>query len=568
MSVTPSRNIIVLKFGGSVLRDVSSLRGAVHEIYRWRRAGVKVVAVVSALAGETDRLLSLCERVCDDVSGYAKASVAAIGELTSAGLLGVQLERAGIPACVITPAAAALTAVGDPFDSTPIRVNTRVLHDALDRDGVVVFPGFVAIDESARLVLLGRGGSDLSALFLASELGNARCRLIKDVDGLYQRDPAGCFPPPPRFAHATWDDALATDGSIIQYKAATFAKSRQLPFELGTINSVAPTLIGPGPTQLVPGQTPPPPRTIALLGLGVVGGGTHELISQWPQLMRVVGAAVRAPSRRSLPGVELDADPLAVAAKGADIVIEAMGGIDGPKAAISRALLAGSHVITANKAVIAAHGQELYALAARQGLRLLHSAAVGGSTPVLEALSSRPGQRLVRVRGILNGTTNFVLSRLSLGDSLAAAVALAQHRGFAEADPSRDLGGQDALDKLRVIALLANLGDVSQVSLETLDHASLARLALRPPHTVLRHVAELDATGQLPRAAVRLQAISPNDPLFDVPGATNAAVLEWADGHTLTLRGSGAGRWPTSESVLGDLLELLRETPARTEPRP
>jgi homoserine dehydrogenase len=554
--------IIVLKFGGSVLRDVASLRGAVHEIYRWRRHGVKVVAVVSALAGETDRLLSLCERVCEDVSGYAKAGVAAIGELTSAGLLGVQLERAGIPACVITPAAASLVATGDPFDSTPVRVNARVIHEALDRDGVVVFPGFVAVDEQARLVLLGRGGSDLSALFLAAELGNTRCRLIKDVDGLYERDPAGAHPPPPRFDYATWDDALRTDGSIIQYKATTFAKSRGLAFELGAINSEHVTHIGPGPTRVVAGSSRPAPRTVALLGAGVVGGGVFELLSQWPSFVRVVAAAVTNPAKHSLPGVQLSTDPLAVASRGCDIVIEAMGGIDGPRAAITRALEGGSHVITANKAVIAAHGAELHALAKRRGLRLLHSAAVGGSTTVLEAIASRPGTRLTRVRGILNGTTNFVLNRLVQGDTLAAAVKEAQHRGFAEADPSRDLGGIDALDKLRVIALAAGLGEIREPKLETLNDAALARLASRDPRANLRHVASLDATGPNLIASVQLQALQAPDPLFDIPGAKNAVQLEWSDGHTHTLHGSGAGRWPTSESVVGDVFELLRHTPA------
>ena len=563
MSVRSSLDeIIVLKFGGSVLRDVASLRGAVHEIYRWRRQGVKVVAVVSALAGETDRLLSLCERVCDDVSGYAKASVAAIGELTSAGLLGVQLERAGIPSCVITPAAASLIAAGDPLDSSPASVNTRVIHEALDRDGVVVFPGFVGVDARARLVLLGRGGSDLSALFLAAELGSARCRLIKDVDGLYERDPAGEHPPPPRFEHATWDDALRTDGSIIQHKATRFAKRLGLAFELGSINSEQVTRIGPGPTRVAAGPSRRAPRTVALLGAGVVGGGVFELLSQWPSLVRVVAAAVTNPAKHSLPGVNLSTDPIAVASRGCDIVIEAMGGVDGPRAAIARALDSGSHVITANKAVIAAHGAELHALARRRGVRLLHSASVGGSTTVLEAIAARPGARLTRVRGILNGTTNFVLNRVAQGDRLAAAVNEAPRRGFAEADPSRDLDGIDALDKLRVIALAAGLGEVREPRLEALSEAALARLAPRNPATKLRHVASLDATGATLVASVQLAALNDDDPLCDIPGAKNGVQLTWADGHTLTIQGSGAGRWPTSESVVGDVFELLRHTAA------
>lgn len=562
-----SEKIVVLKFGGSVLRDVHALRGAVHEIYRWRRDGYKVVAVVSALYGETNRLLALCESVCEDVSGQAKASVAAIGELTSAGILGVQLERAGVPACVITPASAHMLASGDPFDATPISINAQAIRDALDREGVVVFPGFVAVDEHARLVLLGRGGSDLTALFLAASLGNARCRLLKDVNGLYERDPQGLTPPPPRFADATYDDALNTDGSIIQHKAVNFARSRSLAFELGALNATTFTRIGPGPTHLVQEPAPPAPRTVALLGAGVVGGGVFDLLSKHPDRVRVTAAAVRDVSRHALPGVRISGDALEVAASGADIVVEAMGGIDIPLEAIKRALAAGSHVVTANKAVIAAHGPELHALAASRGVRLLYSASVGGSTPVLEAIANRAAQpnapRLTRVRGILNGTTNFVLSRVAHGDTFAEAVREAQRRGFAEADPSRDLGGLDALDKLRVIALAAGLGEIHNPSLQPLSDAALAGFITRPANTVLRHVAWLDAYEGTPKAGVHLGAIDAGDALFDCPGAKNTVTLEWSDGLTHTIRGSGAGRWPTSESVVADIFTLLRETRAR-----
>ena len=111
---------------------------------------------------------------------------------------------------------------------------------------MVVVPGYVATDAEDRLVVLGRGGSDLSALFLADRLGGARCRLIKDVDGLYESDPAAPGPRPRRYGRACWSDALATDGAIVQHKAVRFARDHRLPFELGRINGVAPTRIGPG----------------------------------------------------------------------------------------------------------------------------------------------------------------------------------------------------------------------------------------------------------------------------------------------------------------------------------
>ena len=195
--------LIVLKLGGSVLESEASLPRAVHEIYRWRRDGFAVVAVVSAFAGETDRLLERARSL--GAAAASSAAAAATGELTSAALLGAALDRAGVPACVLTPAALALRADGDPLEADPVALESARLEAVLEREGVAVVPGFAGIDARGRTVLLGRGGSDLSALFLAHALG-ARCRLLKDVDGLYEWDPARPGPRPRRYATAKWDE--------------------------------------------------------------------------------------------------------------------------------------------------------------------------------------------------------------------------------------------------------------------------------------------------------------------------------------------------------------------------
>jgi homoserine dehydrogenase len=183
----------------------------------------------------------------------------------------------------------------------------------------------------------------------------------------------------------------------------------------------------------------------------------------------------------------------------------------------------------------------------------------------LEALA-RLRRRVARVRGVLNGTTNFVLEALAEGAELEDALAAARARGLAEADATRDLDGRDAADKLCVIAGVLGLGAV-HVEREPLpaDLAARARRAADAGHR-LRQVAELEPAGRRtphvgaarPRATVRLVALAPDDPLFALPGAANAALLADAAGRVERVHGVGAGRWPTAEAVLGDLLALAR----------
>lgn len=247
----PYERLIVLKFGGSVLTDRSTLGLVVREVRRWRAEGWNVVAVVSALGGVTDDLLETCRTSGPGADPHVVAAVLATGEQQCASLLALRLAREGVPASVFTPGAVGLGAWGHPLDAVPVSLDRRRLCRALDRGHVIVFPGFTAVDPTGRTVVLGRGGSDLTAIFLAHQLRADRCRLIKDVDGLYERDPAADGPKPRRYEHATWDDALGTDGSIVQHKAVFFAREHNLPFELTSIGSNEATLVGAAKTRLV-----------------------------------------------------------------------------------------------------------------------------------------------------------------------------------------------------------------------------------------------------------------------------------------------------------------------------
>lgn len=236
--------VIVLKFGGSVLRDESDLTLGVREIVRWRQRGHRVVAVVSAFEGTTDALLARARAVSPDADADATAMLLATGELTTASLLTLALTQASVPSWVLGPHAIGLRTRGLAADAEPASINTAAIRDALHDRGVVVVPGFVGVGERGNFTLLGRGGSDLTALFIAAELG-AACRLIKDVDGLYDRDPALPGPPAARYAALPWAGALALDGGIVQHKAVRLARDRGLAFEVGAFGRDDVTTVGP-----------------------------------------------------------------------------------------------------------------------------------------------------------------------------------------------------------------------------------------------------------------------------------------------------------------------------------
>jgi homoserine dehydrogenase len=541
--------LVVLKFGGSVLRDEASLGSAVHEIYRWRRDGWRTLAVVSALAGRTDELLARASRLGLDADSRARAALAAGGELESAALLAALLERAGVPAACLP---AGLRARGPVSDAVPVAAGIGRLRAALGRLGVVVCPGFIAHDHRGETVLLGRGGSDLTALCLAKALGAKRCILIKDVDGLYDRDPALPGPPAVRYETAGWDDALATDGSIIQHKAIRFAQRHRLGFELGTLNATAWTRIGDHPARAGRPTAHQAPLRVGILGHGTVGGGVARLLAADARRFTLAGVAVRDPSRHELPA-PLVGDPLGLAGSDVDVVVEVMGGVDVAREAVAAALRRGVAVVTANKDLLSAHGGELAALADRHGGRLLASAAVGGSVPVLEAIG-RPGSApLVELSGVLNGTANFVLEACEAGSSLAVAIAEARRLGYAEADTARDLDGRDAAAKLCAAAQQAGGPPLAE---RDVLRQPVVGAALRPG---MRQVASMVRDGDSWRAQVCLAPLAPDSLLRRARAAQNVVIIRRDDGSQEILHGGGAGRWPTAESVVGDLWQLLRE---------
>jgi homoserine dehydrogenase len=247
--VTPTASaeagVVVLKFGGSVLTCEKDVAVVAREIDRHIKVGQKVVAVVSALDGTTDRLISQAAHFGPAPDEAATALLLSTGELASAALLGLALAQQGTRAQVFTPGQVRLLTAGEPQDSLAIWVDRELILARLKHVECVVVPGFVGVDEFGATTLLGRGGSDLTALFLAKHL-SAACRLVKDVDGLYDRDPAKNAGAQ-RYATASYSTALklsGTVGAIVQSKAVNYAKEHGLKFEVGAIGRVEATIVG------------------------------------------------------------------------------------------------------------------------------------------------------------------------------------------------------------------------------------------------------------------------------------------------------------------------------------
>lgn len=239
--------LIVLKLGGSVLTGDEAIPAAAREVIAWVARGYRVVAVVSALEGRTDRLFERAGGFGADP--WATAALVATGELESAALLTLSLRAAGCAAVTLDAGAIGLRTGADPLDAAALDVDTRALRRALGREGVLVVPGFLGRDDRGRTTLLGRGGSDLTALFIAGRLG-ARCRLVKDVPGLYECDPKR-DPGARLFADVSWDDALRLDGAIVQHKGVRFARGIGLPFEVGAPGGEFATRVGDAESRFV-----------------------------------------------------------------------------------------------------------------------------------------------------------------------------------------------------------------------------------------------------------------------------------------------------------------------------
>lgn len=322
------------------------------------------------------------------------------------------------------------------------------------------------------------------------------------------------------------------------------------------------------------------PLNIALAGLGTVGGGVLRLIEANAALIeRRAGRPIRvtaisARDRSKDRGVDLSAyawedDMTAMAARpDVDVVVELVGGSDGPALTLARnAIQHGKSLVTANKAMIAHHGLTLAELSEKAKVALKFEAAVAGGIPVIKGLrEGAAANRIDRLYGILNGTCNFILSTMEdTGRDFADVLAEAQRLGYAEADPSFDVEGTDAAHKLAILSAIAfgtriDFASVDTAGITRIQAADIAQADALGYVIRLIGTAEVDGTGGSDRLFQRVQPhLVPFDhPLAHVDGATNAVVAEGNFSGRLLFQGAGAGDGPTASAVVADIIDIAR----------
>jgi homoserine dehydrogenase len=309
-------------------------------------------------------------------------------------------------------------------------------------------------------------------------------------------------------------------------------------------------------------RKPPATLGIGLLGCGVVGSSVaRRLLATRPELLR--GIAVRDPQKaRDVAWADWSADPFAVVDDpSVGIVVECIGGVRLARELVLRAIAHGKDVVTANKELIAIDGPWLAAFAARTGATLHYEAAVGGAIPILRALeTSLTDETIGEIGGIVNGTTNFVLSQMENGADYASALAEAQRRGFAEADPRNDVEGHDAAHKLTILATLAFRAPVALEAVRRWGITSVTPedIALaRERGWRVKLVALARRTAEGIEAGVTPMFVAREHPFARPSGAENVVRLTGAGCGPLAFFGLGAGGDASASSVVGDVVAAV-----------
>jgi homoserine dehydrogenase len=327
------------------------------------------------------------------------------------------------------------------------------------------------------------------------------------------------------------------------------------------------------------------PLNVAVLGCGVVGSQVVRLLTEQSgdlaarvgAPVRLVGVGVRridAPRDVEVPEGLLTTDSAALVARGdVDVVVEVIGGIEPARSLILSALENGASVVTANKALLAEDGATLFEAAEKAGRDLYYEAAVAGAIPIVRPLrESLAGDRVTRVLGIVNGTTNFILDKMdSTGAGFEEALEEAQDLGYAEADPTADVEGFDAAAKAAILASLAfhtrvTAADVHREGITDVTAADIASATQMGSVVKLLAIAELVDTDGAEGVSVRVHPamIPRSHPLASVREAFNAVFVESEAAGQLMFYGPGAGGAPTASAVLGDLVTVARNRLGQT----
>jgi homoserine dehydrogenase len=319
----------------------------------------------------------------------------------------------------------------------------------------------------------------------------------------------------------------------------------------------------------LPGSSARRPLRIALFGFGTVGSSVARILSESnPDVLKLTHVFNRSVSRKRVEWVPADVvwteDAEAVLNSNADVIVELVGGLDPAGNWVRRALDAGKSVVTANKKLIAFHGIELERLAAAKGGHLKYGAAVAGGIPVIPGLEQGlAGDRIERIEGILNGTCNFILSKMDMGAEYATVLAEAQAKGYAEADPTEDVGGFDARAKLAILMRLALrvVVDPEEIKPQAITAVSAVDFSYaRDLGCTIRQIARAHRTNGSLAATVAPMLVDLRSPLAWSRGTENMVVFTGHYGGDVVFSGHGAGGHPTAVAVVSDLLALAHDS--------
>ncbi|MDO9637557.1 MAG: homoserine dehydrogenase [Pseudotabrizicola sp.] len=328
------------------------------------------------------------------------------------------------------------------------------------------------------------------------------------------------------------------------------------------------------------------PLRIGLAGLGTVGIGVVKIVQGHADLISaragrpvvITAVSARDPQKNrdaDLSNYPWETDPLALAQRDdIDVFVEVMGGHEGPaRLATEAAIAAGKDVVTANKALLAHHGHALAVAAEAQGRVIRFEAAVAGGIPVIKVLTEGlAGNQMRRVMGVMNGTCNYILTRMQAsGLPYETVFEEARQLGYLEADPNLDVGGIDAGHKLSLLAAIAFGTKVSfdKVELEGIGNVSIEDINLADDmgyHIKLLGVAQMTGRGLEQRMTPCL--VPADSPLGQLQGGTNMVVLEGDSVGQIVMRGAGAGEGPTASAVMADVIDIARGTRLSTFGRP
>ncbi|MEM9168657.1 MAG: hypothetical protein AAGC56_03300 [Pseudomonadota bacterium] len=313
-------------------------------------------------------------------------------------------------------------------------------------------------------------------------------------------------------------------------------------------------------------DAPPPgePVRVAMAGCGVVGGALADLLAAFPETFRLTDVLVRdrdKPRPAGASRARFVTDPDAVFDADPEIVVDVLSVGPVGHDLTAAALRAGVCVVTANKQAIAEDLVALRAAATRSGAAFDYDAAVGGGTPIVDLLG-RCGDGIVSIEAVLNGTVNYILEALAGGASFGEAVAVAQKAGFAEADPTADLSGADAVAKARILAVEA-FGEplVGAPACEAFDAPRREAVLAAPGRW--RQMTRIEAGPDGPEARVAFERVAPDHPFAALEGERNAARVTVRSGATASVEGRGAGPTPTAHSLLAGLLDVADILAAR-----